>query len=351
LATSWVLKYDPIDLTDWNASPFGTRLAELTRATAERVGAATRPASPHRPVWAQSTTATPQMRSAQPAATLAGQRREFAAAPSLERPSRGTAMRGARRVAARHEPRAPVTDITRAYLATLAGNMTPVLRAIAHRPRADLSPPRASPPQARTSAIAGAPKATRDVASADLHEHAIRRIATTLSRAYGRPLSAGHSWLAAADPIGWMRALGEPDPGLALIAPEAPVVPMAAPPRDRDSQRARQMPPEGPSPSILSGEPPPAPLTSGRASASPAGGEAAVLGGSDGDASTIIAMPFGPRRISAPESGESASAQALSQTGVRSARGVDRPRFDREEFAEHLRIALIDDARRLGIDV
>src|SRR5260370_233623 len=50
-ATSWVLQRDPIDRADWNASPFGARLGELTSAVAERVGAVSNAAPPHRRAW------------------------------------------------------------------------------------------------------------------------------------------------------------------------------------------------------------------------------------------------------------------------------------------------------------
>jgi hypothetical protein len=100
--------------------------------------------------------------------------------------------------------------------------------------------------------------------------------------------------------------------------------------------------------------PPARSQTARRAPTSAAGCEDAILDGSAKDASANIVPPPGQRLFSSSElvaRHQGAQAQAASLISTASSRRADRLHFDPVEFAEHLRIALIDDARRLGIDV
>ncbi|SED65305.1 hypothetical protein SAMN05519104_4012 [Rhizobiales bacterium GAS188] len=256
---------------------------------------------------------------------------------------------------ARHMPWPPATGMTRPRLSALAGDVTRALRLLGRPPRADLGLYLASPPSTGSSASVGNPTAIkRAVASANLHEHAIGRIAQALSRTTGRSPSVQRSWVVAADPAGWMRSIAEPDPGLTLIAPDAPVIRGMAPASDRRPRGASQIPAVGLRPPVMSGELPEASQTARRAPASAVGGEDAILDGSTKDMSANIVPPLDPRRFSASELAarhQSAPAQAASPISAASARRTDRLRIDPVEFAEHLRNALINDARRLGIDV
>ncbi|SEE84826.1 hypothetical protein SAMN05444161_7430 [Rhizobiales bacterium GAS191] len=114
------------------------------------------------------------------------------------------------------------------------------------------------------------------------------------------------------------------------------------------------MPAEGLRRSAASGELPEASQTARRTSTSAVGREDAILDGSAKDASANIVPPPGQRLFSSSElvaRRQGAPAQAESPISTASSRRADRLHFDPVEFAEHLRIALIDDARRLGIDV
>jgi hypothetical protein len=356
-ATSWVLRWDPIDLADWNAPPFGARLAELTSAMAERRGAAAKAPPHHRAAWTQSTVDPRQPRSLESPGAPARQRRDGATAPSLERQSRRTAMRNAPKAmaAARHMPWPPQTNMTRQRLAALAGDVTRALRNLGRRPRADLDWHPAPPSSQRALTSSGDQKAIkRGLASADLHERAIGRIARALSRTPTQLPLAQRSWAVAEDPAGWARSIAQPDPGLLLIAPDAAVMVMAAPASDRRARGVSQLPAEGLRRPVRSPEPPEASRTARRTPTSAVAGNEDASDDLSKDAMTEIAPPLRPRFFSPFELAarrQSAPAQPAAQLSTASSRSPDRLRFDAVEFAEHLRNALIDDARRLGIDV
>jgi hypothetical protein len=352
-ASAWIRRWDPIDLAKWTALPFGVRLAELTGTAAVGARATTTPASSRRPSFAQWPIGGQRSRNLRAEVPCATQRSnlDIGATPSPPRSARLTGIGAAQRRGARHKLGAPATGMTRARIAALAGDMTRALRAVTGRSRAIQDLPSTLSPSA--ASYRGWPNATkREAANAEMYERARRRVTAALSRAFGQPPTVVYSWATGVDPIGWTHAIAPPDPGLAMIAADTPVIAMPSS-LDHEVRGISRLPAEGRQGGSRSAEPAATPQTVRRAVADGAEGEAARLDGSDVDKSGMIASPLGAARLPMPRAEarrEGAPAQEPLKAGT-SPRQPDRPRFDREEFAEHLRIILIEDARRLGIDV
>jgi hypothetical protein len=375
-ASSWAAAGDPLRLAEWTASCFGTRLTELTNETAQRDVP---------PVPA------PRRRRAAPDAS-----RPAGANAAPRAPVGWGSNDGAR------PPALPTGAIGRPRLAALAGDVSRALRGVSGRRRLALDllqPPLDS--EARKVAPDLLTARSASISNAALEKRVSARLDRSLARAFRRLLPQDEA-PGTASPSGWQHRLSDPEPDLVLAAAGAPIA--AAPAGMADVRTAAapaqsRQPPIAASkadflrwpPSAAGAESNPYPLGEPHARSwrrrisspdpqltlAPSGPPAIATervsaGGPVRRQPTPAAEPTLPPHDRAAAMVPSASgapaaigpatalaSAAADKQGEPRASGPDaasrpvsdRVRIDPLEFAEQLRLALIRDAHRIGIEV
>jgi hypothetical protein len=196
-----------------------------------------------------------------------------------------------------------------------------------------------------------------------LGNHVNRRVGHTLAAALPTALLTAHPPLTAA--AGWVRVIGRPEPGLLLIDASLQLIPVAPEPesRRRDPEPDEVLPGRvrtwQPAPSAA-GQTPPATAPLAGPLPGYAEGDTAWDGAAAGNDAPARGAPAAldppvtePRlgTLTTLNSSHGYLPPVAAPLSVAESRTEQRRRFDPQEFAEHVRVALIDDARRHGIGV
>jgi hypothetical protein len=338
-AASWPARFPGLDLSTWNSAPFGTALAALL--------------------------GLPEPGRRQPAARPSRTRRAGSAPPSPRQaatpvPHAGAAKRpvtGARAAIARHQR---ATSVPLATLRRLAGGPVPQLIVQSPPP---LPPFAEAPSTGRVHRLG--PNAAPAAASASLGGRLTARLAGRIGASPGPamsanapakavPAAAAQTSIATIGTAPWQDRITAPDPRLTaqFLADAAAATAMLQPdlatplPARRPIASALQDMPARPE----SAESPPAVMTRSRHRAvlpvpgfAPDGAHASVATPDTQSPRRPIPTAASVRTAMRPDSARAVAGPAAD---VAARRG-----FDAVDFADHLRAALVDDARRHGIDV
>lgn len=385
LSSSWPGSFGVLDLAIWIASPFGTRLAEATGETAHPASRAplpsrrrTRPAESHERAitWPPAAGSELCRRARMPfSSSRGGQWKKTPTSPS-------TNSHDARRC--RVEPSAMPATAPRARLAAWAGTV----RGLSPIPRQDI---RAELGLERAPGVPRLepPMSGRQFASTALAAHATARIDRAVSRILGRPLFAPRATSGTPGTTGWQAMIAEPvavsvieQPGLGesvreLASGERPAdrpapftgwdSPIAMPQPGsvaslsetmlaEETDLARTERPTDPSPRPVTKRVT-APFESPAERGERPGAFAPPMfaGGSVANKPSGVApAPHADHRSFASLSYPRAEEKVALTGPVAAAlvgRGAVPTTIDPIDFAEQLRVALIDDARRHGIEV
>jgi len=360
-ASSWAAAGDPLRLAEWTASCFGTRLAELTNETARRDVPPVRAPRRRR---AAPDASRPVGANAAPRAPVGWGSNDGAPPAAIAR-----AMPGAR------PPALPTGAIGRPRLAALAGDVSRALRGVSGRRRLALDllqPPLDS--EARKVAPDLLTARSASISNAALEKRVSARLDRSLARAFRRLLPQDEA-PGTASPSGWQHRLGDPEPDLVLAAAGAPI---AAAPATTADVRTAAAPAQSRQPAIAASTadflrwPPSAagaesnPMTLAPSGPRvPAGGPfhrqptpaaEPTLPPHDRAAAMVPSASNAPAAIGPATALASAAADKQGEPRASGPDAASRPvsdrvRIDPLEFAEQLRLALIRDARRIGIEV
>jgi hypothetical protein len=209
-ASAWLAARAPLDAAYWHASPFGTRLAEVTAAL--RYGSPSASAPRH-----------PNTQSTPPQETARARSRDIldhARAPMpVPRSRTGAAVAGHDR-RSHHEAGTRSSAISRAQLSALAGQLPRALRSASSRVR-DAEHLMRSLGAAHSGDGRMGVEMDAASSSAALARRVTARLDRAFTRAFGQPLSTTLSPDLPPGAIGWNAAMAPPDNNLALATPHA----------------------------------------------------------------------------------------------------------------------------------